>query len=150
VDEILATDFINHNRLLPGQGSGREGYLRAVSAYHAALSPGRLIIEVQVAGEDKVVSRFVVRSPHDRGELMGVAPSGRELTHRAIIHRIVEGKIAEEWGLGMTGSTLRKQRLGQEIRERMEQELEVAQRIQQASLPKEVPTLEGWQISPFY
>jgi serine phosphatase RsbU (regulator of sigma subunit) len=26
----------------------------------------------------------------------------------------------------------------------------VARRIQQASLPKEVPTLEGWQISPFY
>jgi sigma-B regulation protein RsbU (phosphoserine phosphatase) len=26
----------------------------------------------------------------------------------------------------------------------------VARRIQQASLPKEVPELEGWQISPFY
>jgi serine phosphatase RsbU (regulator of sigma subunit) len=40
----------------------------------------------------------------------------------------------------------------QEIRQRelVEQELEVARSIQQASLPKEVPTLEGWQISPFY
>ena len=29
---------------------------------------------------------------------MGVAPSGREITNRVIvIHRIVEGKIAEEW-----------------------------------------------------
>jgi serine phosphatase RsbU (regulator of sigma subunit) len=35
-------------------------------------------------------------------------------------------------------------------RERVEQELQVAQRIQQASLPKEVPTLEGWQIAPYY
>jgi serine phosphatase RsbU (regulator of sigma subunit) len=35
-------------------------------------------------------------------------------------------------------------------RERVEQELQVARRIQQASLPKEVPTPEGWQISPFY
>jgi serine phosphatase RsbU (regulator of sigma subunit)/predicted ester cyclase len=153
VDEMLATDFVNHNRLLPGQEPDREGYLQAVSAYHAALSPGRLIIEDQVAGEDKVVTRFVVHSPHDRGELMGVTPTGRELTQRAIvIHRIVEGKIAEEWGMGTTGSTLRKRRLEQEIRERerVEQELKVAQRIQQASLPKEVPTLEGWQISPFY
>jgi hypothetical protein len=33
-------------------------------------------------------------------------------------------------------------------RERVEQELRVARSIQQASLPKEVPTLEGWQISP--
>jgi serine phosphatase RsbU (regulator of sigma subunit)/predicted ester cyclase len=153
VDRMLAPDFVNHNRLLPGQESGRGGYLRAVSAYHAALSPGRLIIEDQVAGDDKVVSRFVVHSPHDRGELMGVAPTGKELTHRAIvIHRIEAGKIAEEWGMGTTGSTLRKQRLEQEIRERerVEQDLRVARRIQHTSLPKEVPELEGWQISPYY
>ena len=39
-----------------------------------------------------------------------------------------------------------------EIRQRelVEQELELARSIQQASLPKELPTLEGWQISPFY
>jgi serine phosphatase RsbU (regulator of sigma subunit) len=99
------------------------------------------------------VTRFVVRSPHDRGELMGVAPTGRVLTNRGIvIHRIVEGKIAEEWGLGTIGGTLRKQRLEQEIseRERVEQELRVARSIQQASLPKEVPQLEGWQVSPYY
>src|SRR5215210_5891060 len=35
-------------------------------------------------------------------------------------------------------------------RERVAQELTVARRIQQASLPIEVPTLEGWQISPYY
>jgi steroid delta-isomerase-like uncharacterized protein len=35
-------------------------------------------------------------------------------------------------------------------RERIEQELEVARRIQQASLPKEVPELEGWEIIPYY
>jgi serine phosphatase RsbU (regulator of sigma subunit) len=99
------------------------------------------------------VTRLIVHSPHDRGELMGVAPSGRELTNRAIvIHRISDGKIAEEWGMGTIGATLRKQRLEQEIRERerVEQELRVARTIQQAALPKEVPTLEGWQISPYY
>jgi serine phosphatase RsbU (regulator of sigma subunit) len=44
------------------------------------------------------------------------------------------------------------QRLEQEERERerIDQELQVARRIQQASLPKEVPTLEGWQITPYY
>jgi serine phosphatase RsbU (regulator of sigma subunit)/predicted ester cyclase len=153
VDEMLAPDFVNQNKLLPGQEPGREDYLRGIAALHAALSEGRLIIEDQVAGGDKVVTRFVVHSPHDRGELMGVAPTGRVLTNRAIvIHRIVDGKIAEEWGMGTIGATLRKQRLEQEIRERerVEQELSVAQRIQQASLPKEVPTLEGWQIAPYY
>jgi serine phosphatase RsbU (regulator of sigma subunit)/ketosteroid isomerase-like protein len=153
VDEMLATDFVNHSKLVPGQEPDREDYLRGLAAVHAALSPGRLIIEDQVAGADKVVTRFIVRSIHDGGELMGVAPTGRELTNRAIVvHRIVEGKIAEEWSMGTIGATLRKQRLEQEIRERerVEQELRVARTIQQASLPKEVPQLEGWQISPFY
>src|SRR5215218_9838254 len=35
-------------------------------------------------------------------------------------------------------------------RARIEQELRVARSIQQASLPKEVPQLEGWQITPYY
>jgi serine phosphatase RsbU (regulator of sigma subunit) len=47
---------------------------------------------------------------------------------------------------------MRRQRLEQERieRERVEQELQVARRIQHASLPKEVPELEGWQVTPYY
>jgi serine phosphatase RsbU (regulator of sigma subunit)/predicted ester cyclase len=153
VEEMLAPDFVNRNKLVPGQKPDREDYLRGIAAFHAAQSEGRLIIEDQVVGGDKVVTRFVVHGPHDRGELMGVAPTGKVLTNRAIvIHRIVDGKIAEEWGMGTIGATLRKQRLEQEIseRERIAQELKVARDIQQASLPKEVPTIEGWKISPFY
>jgi serine phosphatase RsbU (regulator of sigma subunit)/predicted ester cyclase len=153
LDELLASDFVNHNRLLPGQEPGREGYKRSVSAYHTAFSNFSWLVEDQVAAGDKVVTRFTVHATHDRGELMGVAPTGREITNRVIvIHRISEGKIAEEWGMGTIGSTLRRQRLEQEERERerIEQELRVARRIQQATLPKEVPQLEGWQISPYY
>ena len=68
------------------------------------------------------------------------------------VHRIEGGKIAEEWREG--GSLLKQtqERLEQERieRERIEQELEVARRIQEASLPEEVPELEGWEISPHY
>src|ERR687894_2709379 len=114
VDEMLAPDFVNRNKLVPGQEPDREDYLRGIAAFHSALSPGRLIIEDQVAGGDKVVTRLIVHSLHDRGELMGVAPSGRVLTNRAIvIHRISGGKIAEEWGMGTIGATLRKQRIEQ-------------------------------------
>jgi serine phosphatase RsbU (regulator of sigma subunit) len=69
-----------------------------------------------------------------------------------VIHRMAEGKIVEEWseGTGLLEAT--RQRLEQERieRERIEQELRVARRIQQASLPKEVPKVEGWEISPLY
>jgi predicted ester cyclase len=153
LDDMLAPDFVSHNKLLRGQEPGRENFKRAVSAYHEAVSNHSIHFEDQVAGGDKVVTRLRIMGTHDRGELMGVAPTGREVTNRAIvIHRIVEGKIAEEWGMGTLGAKLRGQRLEQEIgeRERVEQELRVARRIQQASLPKEVPTLEGWEISPHY
>jgi serine phosphatase RsbU (regulator of sigma subunit)/predicted ester cyclase len=153
VAEMLAPNFVNRNKLLPGQKPGREDYLQGIAVFHAAQSGGQLIIEDQVAGADEVVTRFTVHATHDRGELMGVAPTGKVLTNRGIvIHRIVEGKIAEEWGMGTIGGTLRKQRLEQEIseRERIEQELRVARDIQQASLPKEVPQLEGWQVYPHY
>jgi predicted ester cyclase len=153
LDDMLAPDFVSHNKLLRGQEPGRENFKRAVSAYHAAVSNPNTHFEDQVAGGDKVVTRLLIMGTHDRGELMGVAPTGREVTNRAIvIHRISEGKISEEWGMGTLGAKLRGQRLEQEIgeRERVEQELRVARRIQQASLPKEVPTVEGWEISPHY
>ena len=84
---------------------------------------------------------------------MGLEPTGKEFEALLIlIHRIMGGKIAEEWSQGSGLAELAQQRLEQEMRrrERIEQELRVARSIQQASLPKEVPTLEGWQISPLY
>jgi serine phosphatase RsbU (regulator of sigma subunit)/predicted ester cyclase len=153
VDEMLAPDFVGHSKLFPGQGPSREGVKWATVRLSAAISNVSILIEDQVAGGDKVVSRINVRATHDRGEFMGVAPSGIEESNKAIvIHRIVEGKIAEEWGIGTIGWKLRGLRLEQEARERerVEQELRVARRIQQASLPEEVPTLEDWQITPYY
>jgi serine phosphatase RsbU (regulator of sigma subunit) len=153
VDEILAPDFVSHTKLFPDQGSGREGVKWATARLSAAISNVSILFEDQVAGGNKVVSRFIVRATHDRGEFMGVAPTGAEMSNKAIaIHRLVAGKIAEEWSIGTIGWKLRGLRLEQEERERerVEQELKVARRIQQASLPKEVPILEGWQITPFY
>jgi predicted ester cyclase len=154
VDEMLAPDYVNHTPLLSVQVPDREGVKWATAQLSAAISNVSVHFEDQIAQGDKVVTRFIVHATHDRGELMGVAPTGRELTWIAIfINRISEGKIAEEWG-GSVGLSelLRRQRLEQEIseRERIEQEMRVARRIQQASLPKEVPELEGWQITPYY
>src|SRR5215210_7074661 len=147
LDKMLAPDFVSHTKLVPSQQPGREGYKQAVAELLASFSNIRFLFEEQVAAEgDKVVSRFTVHLTHDGREFMGVAPTGRELSFKSIeIHRISGGKIAEEWGLGTGGLKLRGQRLEQEIRERerIEQELRVARSIKQASLPNEVPELEG-------
>jgi predicted ester cyclase len=153
MDEMLALDFVNHTKVLPDEEPGREGFMQAIAQYTAAFSNSSVLVEDQVVAGDKVVTRCVVRRTHDRGEVMGVAPSGRELTYMpVVIHRIEGGKIAEQWGGGTGLSELRGLGLEQSERERerVEQELLVARRIQHASLPKEVPTLEGWQIAPYY
>jgi serine phosphatase RsbU (regulator of sigma subunit)/predicted ester cyclase len=153
MDEMMAPDYVNHTKLVPGQQPGPEGEKRAIAQFSAAFSKSSVQFEDQLAAEDKVVSRCILHRTHDRGKFMGVAPTGREMTLMVIvIHRISGGKVAEEWGIGTIGSNLRGQLLEQERieRERIEQDLRVARSIQQASLPKEVPTLEGWQISPYY
>jgi len=153
MDEIMAPDYVNHTKLVPGQQPGPEGEKQAIAQFSAALSNISVVVEDQIATGEKVVTRFTVHETHDRGELMGVVPSGRQMSNEIIlIHRIEGGKIVEEWSIGTLGSTLRGQLLEQERieRERIEQDLRVARSIQQASLPEEVPTLEGWQISPLY
>jgi serine phosphatase RsbU (regulator of sigma subunit)/predicted ester cyclase len=152
IEEMMAPNFISHD-FFPSQQPGREGLKRRIAEIAATFSNRRRFIEDQVAEGDKVVTRYTLRATHDRRELMGVAPTGREVSYKAIvIHRISGGKIAEEWGLTTSESELMGQRLEQERieRELIQQELGLARSIQQASLPKEVPRLEGWKISPYY
>jgi len=152
LEGLLAPDFVNRSAL-PGQEPDREGYLRSAAGYHAAFSDIRYVIEKQVAEGDEVVTSFTQRSIHDRAEWLGFVPTGKEDQALTIlIQRIVGGKIAEEWSESGNVLELTQERLRQEMRERerVEQELQVARRIQQASLPEEVPTLEGWQIAPYY
>ncbi len=153
LEEMMTPDFVSHTKLLPEEVQSRQGVIWAAAQVAGAISNASVVVEDQVAQGDKVVTRFTVHSTHDRGEIMGLAPTGRQMTNRVIlIHRISAGKIAEEWGIGTIGSNLRGQLLEQERieRERIEHELQVARRIQQASLPKEVPQLKGWQIHPLY
>ena len=151
LEEMLAPHFVNHS-LLPGQVPGRDGYIQSAAQQHAGFSDIRYSIEYQATdGDDIVISRITMRAIHDRGTVFGVAPTGRDLVIPIIvIDRVSEGKIVEEWSADTITPFL--EALAQEIgeRERVEQELRVARSIQQASLPKEVPTLEGWQIAPYY
>src|SRR5215218_2972135 len=150
MEEMMAPGFISH---LQSPQLDRESYKRQVAESVGAFSNVSLLIEDQVAAGDKVVSRFTGRGTHDQKELMGAAPTGREWVSMGIvIHRISGGKIAEEWGVGTGPSLAMGAQLEQERRERelVEQELRVARSIQQASLPEEVPELEGWEISPYY
>src|SRR5918997_79897 len=94
VDEIMTPDFVSRTPLLSVQEPDREDAIRAIAQLSRAISNPSIHFEDQVAAADKVVSRFVVHATHDRGELMGVAPTGRELTWMGIfIHLLSEGRL---------------------------------------------------------
>jgi len=106
---------------------------------------------IQIAEGDLVANRTVLHGTH-LGEFQGITPTGKRVTVDALsIDRVVDGKIVESWSHVDLGELFQQQlKQAEAERERVEQELEVARSIQQASLPKEVPSLEGWGISPFY
>jgi predicted ester cyclase len=70
--------------------------------------------EIQIAEGDMVANRFVFYGTH-RGEFMGVAPTGRQVTFRGLsLDKVVDGKIIEsiveldlEDVLGQIGAVVR-------------------------------------------
>jgi serine phosphatase RsbU (regulator of sigma subunit)/ketosteroid isomerase-like protein len=149
--KMMAPDFADRSLRPDQEESDREAYIRGIAEDRAAFSDIRFTIEDQIAEGDKVVTRYTGRSTQ-RGEFLGVAPAGKQGLSTGIdIHRVAGDKIAEEWSesnnVNILVPALEEEKHN---RERIEQELLVAQRIQQASLPKEVPELEGWEITPYY
>jgi serine phosphatase RsbU (regulator of sigma subunit)/predicted ester cyclase len=150
--EMMAPDFVDRS-LLPGQNPDREGYIQGVAEESATFSITGFTIEDQIAKDDKVITRYKSRSIHDQREFMGLAPTGKEVEVTGIvIHRIAGGKIIEEWSESRGILEVMERLVEQEARERarIEQELRVARRIQEALLPTEVPALEGWEITACY
>ncbi len=148
IDELLSPHFVDRS-LLPGQGPTREDYKRSAAEFLDIFTTTSFTILEQIAEGDTVVTKYR-ESGLRRGEFAGVLLSGESTQEGVHIHRISGGKITEEWSTLELSAVWED--LAQEVRlrERIEQELRVARTIQQASLPKEVPELEGWQISPHY
>ncbi len=97
VDEIFALDYVLHDPSVPGEVSGPEGMKRYISMYRAAFPDTSFSVEDQIAEGDRVVYRWTFRGTH-RGELMGIAPTEKQVTITGItVDRISGGKIEEEW-----------------------------------------------------
>jgi serine phosphatase RsbU (regulator of sigma subunit) len=141
VDEIFER-YIAHQPDGSTLVRGPQDVKRFQGEFHSAFSDFHISIEEQIAEGDKVVSRYTIRGIH-QGDFRGMAPTGKEIEIKGVtIFRFSpEGKVVEPWDSYDQLSLMRQS---------TEQELRLARSIQRASLPEEVPTLEGWQISPFY
>lgn len=66
----------------------------------SAFPDGRHILEEAIAEGDKVVTRGIFKGTH-RGELMGIAPTEKQVTFSVVhIDRIENGLVVEHWGQG--------------------------------------------------
>ena len=122
---------------------GPEDVKRFVSEFRAAFPDVHISINDQIAEGDKVVVHATIRGTHYR-EFRGMAPTGKVIEESGFsaFRFSDEGKVVESWDSYYSQLTL--------MRQSIEQELVLARSIQQASLPQEVPELEGWRISPLY
>jgi steroid delta-isomerase-like uncharacterized protein len=97
VDTYLAEDFINHDPPF-GVSTDREGMRAAAAMMRAACPDWHSDLHLLVAEDDLVVERFTA-SGTQRGEVMGVAPTGRTVSLPGInIFRVRDGRIVERWG----------------------------------------------------
>jgi steroid delta-isomerase-like uncharacterized protein len=97
-DEFVTADYAEHQQL-PG-AEGRQGIEVAkafLSMMRGAFPDYRFDIEDLVAEGDKVVARVAVSGTH-RGEMMGLAPTGRQVRTSGLeVFRLEGGKLAEHW-----------------------------------------------------
>jgi steroid delta-isomerase-like uncharacterized protein len=97
LDQLTAS---NYARYISGQASplDREGQKQRIASFHQGLPDVHLTLEDLVAEGDRVVFRITLHGTHT-GTLMGVPPTGRQVTISAIdIARLADGKIVEHWG----------------------------------------------------
>jgi len=88
-----------------------------------------------------------------QGELLGLLILGPHLKGEGYTHeeRTLLDTLALQIALALhVAQMVQAQQAQVRERERMEQELRTAQAIQRAFLPKAMPTLPGWQLTPYY
>jgi steroid delta-isomerase-like uncharacterized protein len=96
--ELLHPEVVDRSRP-PGIAEGAEGVRQQFEAFRAAFPDFHAVIHDQIAEDDKVVTRKVFHGTH-HGELMGIAPTGREVQIEVIdIVRIEDGQIVEHWNV---------------------------------------------------
>jgi predicted ester cyclase len=109
LDRYIAAINAHDTSLFPGlftetylQRSGRNppglaAQVESARRLYAALPDLRLVVEDRIFGGDKIVGRCTYTGTQ-RGPLLGIAPTGKEIKFGTIdIWRVDGGKLAEHW-----------------------------------------------------
>jgi steroid delta-isomerase-like uncharacterized protein len=95
--ELIAAEAIGHDAARPEPAIGPGGVIESARGYRDAFPDLRLTVEQVIADGDYVAIRWTARGTH-RGDLFGIAPTGKETTVTGItMDRWEDGKLAESW-----------------------------------------------------
>ena len=96
IEEFVTPDFVNHEAW-PGEDPGYEGFRLRLRRLHDAIPDIHMEVHEVVAGDDLVAYRATLSGTH-RGELLGMAPTGRSfrVQHMHML-RMRDGKASEHW-----------------------------------------------------
>ena len=97
IDELYAENYVGHtpDGVLQGHAGARQHY----DTYVAAFPDTKIAIDGMVAEGDKVSVRWTATGTH-RGELAGIAPTGKRITVPGnLTVRISGGKVVEDYNL---------------------------------------------------
>lgn len=96
-DELFAPDLIDHR---PGQGDGdRESTKQFLASLRTAFPDLKFAIEHVFSEKDMVVVHVLAQATQ-RGEFMGIPPTGKKAIIRGTtILRIANGRAVERWNI---------------------------------------------------
>ncbi|MDA1189984.1 MAG: ester cyclase [Chloroflexi bacterium] len=95
VDELYAPTVVWHGPST--EYRGWEGMKTLYGSFRPAFPERTYDYEFMQFTEDSIVGRWVLRGVH-KGEIMGIAPTGKHIEVTGItVHRFEDGRIAEEW-----------------------------------------------------
>ncbi len=96
LDELFAPTYVRHDPNAP-EVKGREDLKRHLRMVYTASPDLCHTIEDMLAEGDRVATRMTVCGTQTGG-LMGIAPTGKQITVTGMsIFRIANGKIQEDW-----------------------------------------------------
>jgi steroid delta-isomerase-like uncharacterized protein len=96
-DELFSPEFKRYDPGTAGLPDGLQGVKALMAAYLAAFPDLYFMIEDIFGAADKVALRWTAYGTHI-GELMGIAPTGKQIVINGIdLSRIKDGKIVEIW-----------------------------------------------------
>lgn len=97
IDRFVADGFVGHDPSQPEPVRGPDGLKAFIDTYRTAFRDARITVEASFADGDWVATRWTGRGIHE-GALMGVAPTGKEVTVTGLsMTRVADGKIVEDW-----------------------------------------------------